>query len=132
MKLFTLHTGTWDSHHLTGVFSTKEKVEAYIKKFNIKDSPAINEIEVDPLDSIVNSKEIPYLANCKKKTKVKLQKNGICESFAENNVHFGHGHMYYYLTAKNDEQAIKMTEKMRKRFLDKDWHQPSNAGVQVL
>jgi len=135
MKIFTLHTGTWDSYSLMAVFSTKEKAEAYVKKFKIKDNPTIEEKELDPLDSIVSSSLIPYMSSCTTRNKVKLYKNNIHEFFVNNNVHFAHGSMYYYFMAKDDAQAIDMTEKMRKRFLygiKKDWKIQSDEGEQIL
>lgn len=133
MKLFTLHIGQYDSHHLVGVFSSMEKAEAYVKKFNVTDSPDIKEIELDPLDSIVKSNKTPYLATCTKKAKIKLIKEDFYEFFTENSVHFHDGEMYYYLTADNDAQATEMAEKMRKRFIDKDWNGDiSNAGIQYI
>lgn len=135
MKIVTLHVGTWDSHHLLAVFSTKEKAEAYVKKFNIKDTPVIDEITIDPHDSVVSSNKIPYLASCKKKTKIKLQKKDIYDFFKEDNVHFTSGTMYYFLTADNDEQAVKMTEKMREKIIGMDWinwDENINLGIQTL
>jgi hypothetical protein len=133
MKIFTLHTGTWDGYHLTGLFSTKEKAEAYVKFFNIKDNPTIEEKELDPLS--VESGKTPYLATCTKKAKVKLTKKDIYDHFTTNNVHFSHGYMYYYLLADNDAQAIEMANKMRERFtysIQNDWHKQSNEGEQIL
>lgn len=135
MKLFTLHVGTWDSHHLSAVFSTREKAEAYVKKFNIKDSPVIDEIELDPHDSIVSSSKTTYLATCKKKTKIKLQKKDIYDFFKKDNVHFTYGTMCYFLMADDDEQAIKMAEKMREKIIKMDWinwDENANLGVQTL
>lgn len=132
MKIYTLHTGSWDSIHLTGLFSTKQKAEDFILFFNIKDNPSIEEIELDKLDAIVKSGKIPYLASCTKKAKIKLQKKDLYEIFSENNVHFSFGIMYYFLLADNDEQAKEMAEKMRQRFIDTGWKRDSNEGVQIL
>lgn len=122
MTIFTLHTGTWDSHHLVALFSTKEKAEAYVKKFKITDAPHIEEMELDLFDDIVKSKKTPCLATCKKKDKITIHYYGIHETYKEGSVHFSYGVMYYYFSAEDKKKALKIAEAMRKKHINNDWN----------
>ena len=134
MKLYTLHAGTWDSHHLVGVFSTSKKANNYAEKFKITDNPKVDEIELDPHDSIISSEKVPYFISCKKSGKIRMHDD--LEHFVNNNVHFSDNTMYYYLSVNKSSQAIEilevieMAEQMRQKFIERDWKEHFNAGEQ--
>lgn len=130
--VFSLHAGTWDSHHLIGIFSSRENAEAYVKKFVVSDSPKIEEIPLNPLMYIVESNKNPYMIHCKKKGKIHLKKADVHSHFQEDNVHFTWGEMYYFILAENDKEATEMGEKMRTHLIDKDWETNTNLGIQII
>lgn len=114
-KIYTLHLGTWDAHHLHSVFTSKEKAEAYLNKFNFKDNPKIEEIQLDPHDDLVASDNFPYLAISSQQGKIKLKKKEL--EFYKPGYHFAHGSLYHYFAAKNDEEAMHIAESMRQKLL---------------
>lgn len=124
--VYTLHTGTWDDHHLTAVFTTQENAENYVKKFNIKDSPTIERRLINPNLAVVNSELKPYLLTCKRTGKIKIRKNDLHDYFIDGSVHFAHKEMYFYVAAKDDADALLKAEEMRntvllKQKLSKDY-----------
>jgi len=122
-KVHILHLGTWDGHHSHAVFTTPENGQAYIDKFKLTDSPELKEFVLDPHEDLVNSELLPYLASCKKKGKIKLQKKNL--EYYHPGVHFSHETMYYYFSAKDDQNALKIAEKMRSESLGLNWHHDS-------
>jgi hypothetical protein len=121
--VYILHLGTWDSHHSHAVFTSIEKGEAYIKKFNLTDSPELKPFFLDPHQELVESDKKPYMASCKKTGKIKLTKKNL--EYYQPGVHFSYATMYYYFPALNDEQALEMAEQKRQESLGLNWHHDS-------
>lgn len=128
-ELYCLHTGDFESHHLTAVFTEEDLAKKYIEKFTIKDSPEIKKYVLNPCYDILNSDLKPFLVIAKKKGKVRIDKSKysmIHDYFKENSVHFYNDVMYYYVVAKDENEAIEKGKVMKANNIDKCWLNTTN------
>lgn len=131
--VYTLQTGSWDDVHLSGVFTTKENADNFVAKFGVKDNPTIERVLVNPSLNVVNSPDLhPFLATCKRKGKVRIRKDNIYDYFVDGSVHFNHGMMYYYVSAKDANEAREKAEQMRETVILKSQLSKDHPGEETF